>query len=156
MESALVQFQPPSTDLSLSQRAQDARAILILPTSATFALKAVKQLVGCYPQARPPEPETYAAALASALAGYPQGVVSECVDPRVGLPRKLKYPPTVADIVEWCDSRMAYYRSLASYQAREIEAEREYTDDDRARARAFMADLARELKSRHLRAAIGE
>lgn len=122
-------------------------------TSATSALKAAKQLVGCFPHARPPEPETYAGALGATLAQYPEHVVRECVDPRIGLVRKLKFPPTVSEIVDWCDARVAHYKALASYQAREQKLEREFSDADRALARKFLADLADELKTRHVRAA---
>jgi hypothetical protein len=118
-------------------------------TSASSALKAAKQIVGCFPHARPPEPETYAGALGATLAAYPPHIVSECADPRVGIVRKLRFPPTVAELVEWCDHRLAHYQALARYQAREERPEREFTDEDRALAKRFLADLAAELRARN-------
>lgn len=112
-------------------------------------MKAAKQLVGCFPHARPPEPETYAAALGATLAQYPEQVVRDCVDPRIGLARKREFPPTVASIVEWCDTRLAYYQVLAKYEEREqAPPEREFNEDDRLLARNFLSDLAAELESR--------
>lgn len=126
------------------------------PTTApTQALKAAKQLVGCFPHARPPEPETYAAALGATLAQYPEGVVRDCVDPRIGLARKREFPPTVASVVDWCDTRLAYYQTIAKWEGRTPEPpEREFTDDDRALARQFLADLAVEIKNRNTLAAL--
>lgn len=141
----------PSTTSLLVQKATEAKQILSHPTSASSALKAAKQLVGCFPHARPPEPETYAAALGATLAQYPQAIVDECVDPRRGLARKLTFPPTVKDIVDWCDQRVRHFETLATYQPREIAPQREFTDEDRALAKRFLADLAAELKARNPR-----
>jgi hypothetical protein len=124
----------PSTDLIARSEGERGEDDFGQPTSPSYALKAAKQLVGCFPHARPPEPETYAGALGATLAQYPQAIVNECVDPRVGLVRKLRFPPTVASIVEWCDARLAHYDTLARYQAREKRPEREFTDADRALA----------------------
>lgn len=139
----------PSTTSLLVQKAGEARGIMATPTtSPSSALKAAKQLVGCFPHARPPEPETYAGALGATLAQYPPHVVAECADPRIGLVRKLRFPPTVAEIVEWCDARVEHYRVLAAYEARPKVVERVFTEEDRALARKFLADLAAELGSR--------
>lgn len=154
MEKALARLPMPSTTSSLEQRVESAKLAIVQETSPSFALRAAKQLVGSFPHARPPEPEIYAGALGATLAQYPLAVVQECVDPRGGLARKLRFPPTVADVVEWCDSRLAYYRAMATYQPREQKPDREFTDEERRLAREFLANLAAELKSRHLRAAL--
>lgn len=155
MATQLAVSAQPSTTSLLVQRASEAKMILAQETSPSSALKAAKQLVGCFPHARPPEPETYAGALGATLAQYPQRVVADCVDPRIGLVRKLRFPPTVAEIVEWCDARVKHYEVFAAYQGREVKPEREFTDEDRALARKFLADLAEELKSRNRSALAG-
>lgn len=86
------------------------------------------------------------------LAQYPHGLVLEAVDPRVGLARKVEFL-SVHKVVEWCDARLAYHHQLASYRARPKEPEkyapdREFTDQERETARAFMADLAKELAAK--------
>lgn len=155
MESTRALSLRPSTTSLLEQKAAQAKTALTTPTtSPSVALKAAKQLVGCFPHARPPEPETYAAALGATLAQYPPAIVAECVDPRVGLARTREFPPTVAAIVEWCDARLRYYESLSKYQAREQKPEPVFTDEDRARAKRFLADLAAELKERNTVAAL--
>lgn len=89
--------------------------MLTCATSPRAALEGAKQLVGCYPHARPPDPEVYAGALASVLAQYPLGLVQECVDPRTGLARGREFPPTVACVVEWCENRLKYHQTLANF-----------------------------------------
>ena len=155
MATQLALSAQPSTTSLLERKVAEAKIALTQPTTpATSALKAAKQLVGSFPHARPPEPETYAGAIGATLAQYPPAVVADCADPRIGLARKLRFPPTVAEIVEWCDARMAYYESLARYQAREVRPEREFTDADRVLARKFLAALAAELKDRNVRASL--
>ncbi len=105
----------PSTSLSPEQRKRKAMEILQYATSPQQATKAAKQLLGCFPHARPPDMETYAGAIAAVLAGYPLGVVEECCDPRTGLARSREFPPTVAVVVEWCDKRLLYHRQWAVY-----------------------------------------
>lgn len=110
-----------------------SRAILTSSTSPTAALKAAKQLVGCYPHARPPDPEVYAGALAAVLAQYPLGLVDECCDPRRGLAREREFPPTVASIVDWCENRLKYHQTLANFNgmpAKRIEVD--YSPEHRA------------------------
>ena len=110
-----------------------SREILTSSTSPTAALKAAKQLVGCYPHARPPDPEVYAGALASVLAQYPLGLVHECVDPRRGLAREREFPPTVACVVEWCDRRLQFHQTVAAFNG--LPARREepnYSPEHRA------------------------
>jgi hypothetical protein len=140
----------PSTASSLVQKAQNAKLVVAQPKATqTYSLKAAKQLIGSFPHARPPEPETYAAAISATLAQYPQGVVADCVDPRVGLARDREFPPTVKAVVDWCDARVAYYETIAKYQARETATpEREFTEEDRALGIRFLANLAEELKAR--------
>lgn len=137
-----------STTSLLVQKASEARqAMMVSSTTPQAALKAAKQLVGCFPHARPPDPEIYAAAIGATLAGYPPRVVSDCVDPRIGLARKREFPPTVASVVEWCDARLSYYQTLARYEAREKQPERVFTDAEREAGRKFLADLAASIGS---------
>lgn len=115
-------------------------------TSPQAALRAAKQLVGCYPHSRPPEPETYAGALAAVLAQYPLGVVEECVDPRTGLAREREFPPTVAAVVEWCDRRLAFHQAFAAYvPAIPPPPDIEYSDEHRQGMLARLSQLMHDI-----------
>lgn len=136
-------LQTLSTSLSLRQRSENAKLVLATRAQPSYALMAARRLIGSWPNARPPEPETYTAAISAALCAYPQGVIDECCDPRIGLARKREFPPTVASVVEWCDDRLEYYQVLANYEAKAREVEREFTDEDRAQAKKFLREKAR-------------
>jgi len=119
-----------------------------MPTS-TYALTAAKQLVESWPHAQPPGPKVYAAAIAATLAKYPVAVVAECCDPRGGLALDREFPPTVKAVADWCDARLQHYELLSRWKPKDEKAEREFSDEERAMARRFLADLAAELKSRN-------
>src|SRR5262249_24842103 len=82
-----------------------------------------------------------AAALAATLKDYPAGIVRECCDPRSGLAREREFPPTVAAIVEWCDRRLAWRQSVASYVARPQLPAREFTYEEREDGQAALCGL---------------
>ena len=56
------------------------------------------------------DPEGFKASLGAVLEQYPDGVIRYVCDPRTGIQRKCKFPPTVSEIVEACDDRAAYLR----------------------------------------------
>ncbi len=60
-------------------------------------------MFGCYRKGDANDPETYTAAVTAILAEYSPEVIKRITDPRSGLPRKLKWLPTVAEVSEACD-----------------------------------------------------
>ena len=60
-------------------------------------------LFGCYRKGDANDPDTYTAAIAAILAEYPVDVIRDVTDPRVGLPRKLSWLPTVKEVSDACD-----------------------------------------------------
>src|SRR5215468_5070503 len=98
MAAIVANSKPPSTILW--------RGLRIDPlASQTEALTMAKQLIGSFPHARPPEFETYLAALAAVLSDYPASIAAACCDPRSGLARNIKFPPTAAEVIEWCEEK---------------------------------------------------
>ena len=49
----------------------------------------------------------FAAGVATVLAGYPESVVMAVTDPARGIPAKLKWLPSIAEVREACDVEMA-------------------------------------------------
>ena len=134
----------PSTDLTIEQQAQRSTIALRYATSPQEAIKAARRLAGSWPHARPPDPDGYAASLASAFAAYPLGVVEECADPRFGLAQKREFPPTVASIVEWCDRRLKYHQGMVKW-GESIAPEEQFTDVHRKTMLGRLQDLMRGL-----------
>lgn len=111
--------------------------ILAQSTSNSTALRAAKQLLELWPHSKPANPEIYMAGIGAVLAGYPLAVVQECVDPRLGLARNREFPPTIAAVVEWCDTCKSGYESSAKIKDWQIEQQRrppqpEYPEEHRA------------------------
>jgi hypothetical protein len=66
-------------------------------------------MFGCYRTGDANDPETYTAAVAAVLAEYSPEVVCAVTDPRKGLPRKLKWLPSVAEVAEACEQENRYW-----------------------------------------------
>ena len=107
----------PSPSLGLEQRAVISRQVLSRATSPREAVDAAERLIGQWPHAKPPDAKIYAASLAAVLAGYPLGLVQECVDPRRGAARKIKFL-SVNELVDWLDERLEFHQALARHVPR--------------------------------------
>lgn len=106
---------------SLPPPVEKARQILSSSTSPHAAIDAARRLIGQWPNAKPHDPETYAASIAAVLSQYPLGLVTECCDPRTGLVRIPRdYPPNAGHVAAWCDERLAHYRTLAAWKPRAL------------------------------------
>jgi hypothetical protein len=108
-----IQRWAPSTELSPQQKWDRAVTKVRYSISPQQAAEFGKQLVGQWPHANPPNPETYSLSIAKTLEKYPLGVVEECCDPQTGLARFREYPPTVAAVVEWCELRTRAYVAIS-------------------------------------------
>lgn len=53
------------------------------------------------------DPDGYLTSLGLVLEQYPDNVITYITDPRTGVQRHLKWPPTIAEITEACDQRVA-------------------------------------------------
>lgn len=67
------------------------------------AIEAVGRMLDGFPHGRPPNQQGYIGALAATLGQYPRSVASRCADVRSGVAREVKFLPTVADLVAWCE-----------------------------------------------------
>lgn len=68
--------------------------------SAEDASKLARQLMGCYRGRDFIDAETFAAALAMTLSAHPIEVARLVCDPLVGIPSRLKFPPSLAEVRE--------------------------------------------------------
>jgi hypothetical protein len=73
-----------------------------------MALRAAQTLFRCFPHhAQTTESETFLAGAVVVLAAYPDDVMQRAVHPLTGLPGKLKFVPTIAELKVECDAIMA-------------------------------------------------
>jgi hypothetical protein len=70
------------------------------------AAERARLLIGCYRRDDVADPEVFGRAIVAVLMRYPPEVVLQVTEPATGLPSKLKWLPTIAELVEACDTAM--------------------------------------------------
>lgn len=63
-------------------------------------------LLGCYRSGDANDPDIYVRAVTSVLSEYPSEVIKDVCDPRIGLPAKSKWLPTVSEVKDACEAAM--------------------------------------------------
>ena len=59
-------------------------------------------MVGCFRRSDANDPEVYAAAVVAALVRWPVDVITSVTEPATGLPSKLNWLPSIAEITQAC------------------------------------------------------
>jgi len=65
-----------------------------------------KMLSSSYRLDQFPDPDGYVTSIALVLESYPDDVISHVTDPRTGIQRGCRWPPTIAEIVTACEVQM--------------------------------------------------
>jgi hypothetical protein len=73
--------------------------------SREFAAKALLLIMELY-QDKGKNPETYGAFVVNALCSFPESIVEKMLSPRYGIVAECKFPPTVSEIVKWCEKQV--------------------------------------------------
>ena len=110
------------------------------PCDPAVAATYARTLLGLYPARDLNDPETYAKAMTALMAAYPKDFLKRVCDPVTGLPSKLKFLPTLADVREALD--------LEASRRAKIIANARYVLDQAAKARAEAEEEAR-FKAQH-------
>jgi len=113
MGQELQPWLPLPTTSSRAQKISNAKTVLATTTGPADAARAAKRLVGSYAHLKAPDPETFVENVAAVLSLYPLDIVRECVDPRFGIARKLKWL-SIQELGDWLDSKLEYYRLVAA------------------------------------------
>lgn len=74
-------------------------------------------LLGCYRTGDANDPEVYAAAIIAVLSDYSLEVMRLVCDPRCGLPSRVSWLPTVAEVKSACNLEAERLDRIAKYQA---------------------------------------
>jgi hypothetical protein len=83
-----------------------------------YAAERARLLLGCYRTGDANDPETYVAAISATLARYPDRVIDLVTDPRVGLPRKKTWLPSVKEVYDACEDEQRPIREEEARQER--------------------------------------
>ncbi len=71
------------------------------------AIDAAGAMIQGYPNGGANAGKSYIGIIAALLCSYPRGIAIACADPLRGVARETRFLPTVADIVAWCEPRVA-------------------------------------------------
>lgn len=84
------------------------------PCSPSLAAKQTRILLGCYRKGEATDPEVYVSSVATVLTRYPETVVRKVTHPVDGIPGKLNWLPTVAEVRSACEAEMKpFYDQIA-------------------------------------------
>lgn len=86
-------------------------------TDRTQALALVRLLLGCYRAGSVADPEIFAEALVANLERHDFDVCKAVLSPVSGLPSKLKFVPTIAEVRAALDEEAAYRARIAKARA---------------------------------------
>lgn len=78
-----------------------------------------KILLGCFRKGEANDPEIYSGAVLAVLSDYPIEIVQAVVDPRTGLPSRIDWYPTVAEVKRACEELAAPLRDRLAREKRE-------------------------------------
>jgi hypothetical protein len=90
-------------------------------SSPSFAAERTRILLGCFRKGEAADAEVYVTAIAAMLSTYPEEIVRQVTDPVRGLPSKVNWLPTLAEIRHECETFM---RPIRDAEKRELEARR--------------------------------
>jgi hypothetical protein len=82
------------------------------------AIEAVGRMIRGYPNSKD-APKSYIGALSELLMKYPRVVAMACADPFQGVARETRFLPTPADVIGFCEKRVAPLYADADREARE-------------------------------------
>ncbi len=101
----------------------------------TEAKKGASRLLGCYRTGDANDPEVYISGVVAVLSRYTIEIIREVTDPATGLPSKLNWLPTLAEIHKECDllSERAKRKARRAEELDQQFAEREKPVDRSAR-----------------------
>jgi len=134
MSQAVIRLLDVDDPRSIGRTVRAAEAQTVLESIAgrdsvctpTEAADAVGRLLGLYPGREITDARTYAQGLTAMLAAYPRDFVKRVCNPVTGLPSRLKFLPTLADVREALDAeRLRRDRIAASARWVISQAERQ-------------------------------
>jgi hypothetical protein len=96
-------------------------SLLAERSSPSFAAERTRILLGCFRKGEAADAEVYVTAIAAMLSTYPEEIVRQVTDPVRGLPSKVNWLPTLAEIRHECETFM---RPIRDAEKRTLEARR--------------------------------
>lgn len=78
--------------------------------------KRVAMMFSGYPQSDFTNPEAAAVSMCSVFEDYSDAIIRFATDPKTGVQRRHKWPPKIAEVVEFCTERVEHIEKMERYQ----------------------------------------
>jgi hypothetical protein len=78
--------------------------------------KRVAMMFSGYPRSDFTDPAGAALSMCSVFEDYSDELVKFATNPKTGVQRKYKWPPKIAEVVEFCDERIAYIAKMTRFK----------------------------------------
>lgn len=75
-------------------------------------MRCQKAIFGCYRVDQFADPEVFMNSLGAVFEGFPDEVIVYVSDPRTGIQRRSKWPPTISEVVEMCEEHREHLARL--------------------------------------------
>jgi hypothetical protein len=69
----------------------------------SLATERAGKMIGCYRKSDAADPHTYAAAVVAVLVRWPPEVIMKVTEPATGIPSKINWLPSIAEITQACE-----------------------------------------------------
>lgn len=86
-------------------------------SKAELIKRQAKMLFSAYRRDDFADPELFIAQLGMVFEGYPDEVIVTVTSPRTGIQRRIKFPPSIAEVVEACDAETVAMDTRRRYAA---------------------------------------
>jgi hypothetical protein len=87
-----------------------------LNSKKTLVLRCQRIIFSAFRADQYSDPDGYLTSLGLVLEQYPSDVIVYISDPRTGVQRRCKWPPTISEIVEACDDRVSELKRNERYR----------------------------------------
>lgn len=136
-------------DGSLKKRASsNVHEVLAQRMTLSEAIEAATQIIDAFPNGGRDAGKGYIGALAATLASYPRQVAMACADQK-GIVREVRFLPTVADLVAWCERGTEPLRRQADNIARAKSQLRERTRFEAEQASKTIRPTMRQMQEKY-------
>lgn len=87
------------------------------PSDAVWIAQRIAVLLSAYRRDDYQNPEMFVMQLGQILAKYSPEIVAYVTDPMTGIQRKVKFPPSIAEVVEACEARVTELAKIERYRS---------------------------------------
>jgi hypothetical protein len=142
-QNSLTNYEPANVRRALTDK--------LMPSES---VELVAKLLCCWPNSND-DSKGYIGALAAILRDYPRCVSVKCADPMRGVARDVKFRPTVADLVWWCERELVSLRAIVDRDDEKLRWEKQ-RDEAAERERARIAKFKSPEDAERVKAKLAE